>query len=256
MGCTSFLVCLFVVVNCFDVGLIGFECKDSSNLTEFLLARKNVVGIYEEQQEGSDARKFLSKGTFRSFASVENLVQFGQVVHLCLENSEKIIQVMNSISSENRSGKVFVLWNVEEQIKLEIEQAKLEFSFVVARLQEGVPVIKGDRHYVSRALKSIVEFKSACPLQGEFPQLATEKVDVGCGSDLAVCRLFVKLEDPTDRLHAIIVNSEADVSTDDPEGFVKVFGSPIVLSGNVIRSSPDGKCDSFLTMGKFCLFKV
>ena len=66
-----------------------------------------------------------------------------------------------------------------------------------------------------------------------------------------MCRVYAKLPAPNHRLHVIaLYDVDDDVTTNDPEGFFNTFkGSVVPLDKEIIDMTPNGGCDSYVTMG-------
>ena len=257
-----------------DFGMIGLESPEAGRLLALLIEAKHRVAAFDVNDPAL-AKAFMRKGAISSF-SEEAVVQFATPVVILASNAD-LRKLWNQVEAR---GKVFVIWG---RPKDEAEVKELEDAASVKGCSVAWGVFRNDQGIVTgkakvmqipgvaRLVKVLADSSSVvdvdddatlkrrdfapCPEQKPGPSLVVKRFsahEMGCANtQLTVCRVYAKFADPASRLHVVaLYETEGDVTTSDPEGFHHAFNNTIIpMREDMIAGIPDGRCDSWITMG-------
>ncbi len=251
-----------------DFGIIGLQNKKAFKLLEILHTGGHRVACFDH--DGPLSKSVIARGGISAF-SAESVLKFAPVVAVFAEEPHAFVAEL----PEAARGRELVFFDVPAAQR---ERLRELVGAAGAAAVLGEFFNDGDSGHLlqpegAEALRAALRQSPAneaavgddsgpsrkrdfvsCPWQAPGASLWTQRLqgrDLGCADELSVCRLFVRLPAPEHRLHVFaLYKVDVPIRTTDPQGFFQAFnGSVLPPTAEQAAAHPNGRCDSWLTVG-------
>jgi hypothetical protein len=261
------LACVVVCALGADFGIIGLN-KKAFKLLDILRSGEHRVACFD--RDGPLGKSVIAKGGISAF-SEESVFKFAPVVAVFAEDAHAFVAAL----PEAAKGREVVFFDVDatQHERLRGAAAGAGATAVFGEFfndgdsahllqSTGAEALRAALRKSPANVEAVGDDSSAihkrsfitCPWQAPGASLWTQQLDsreLGCADELSVCRLFVRLPAAEHRLHVLaLYKVDNPIRTTDPQGFYQAFnGSVLPPSAEEAAAHPNGRCDSWLTVG-------
>ncbi len=252
-----------------DFGIVGLPDTRAFKLLDLLAGQQHRVACFDE--DSALTNSVIKRRGIASFSG-EHVAKFAPVVIVLQKDAMAFLRGLDNAAAKGREFVFFDRSPEEGKELLEAAAAKGATGVLGEFFNDGDSahlLAPTGAEPLRQALRKspveedplvVDESKSvprkrdlvACPWQAAGSSFWTKRftaTELGCVDDtLSVCRIYVRLPKPEDRLIVIaLYNVDGPIHTDDPQGFFNAF--PSVKPPSDATENANGKCDSFITFG-------